>query len=69
MFNRIMQFQETLHSLIFVPKLLKIAVDNGLCTGIGLTDLSKAFGSISHDLLIDKLHVVFLLIHLTPQIM
>ena len=32
------------------------ALDKGLCTGIVLTDLSKAFECISHDLLIAKLH-------------
>ena len=34
---------------------LKKALDKGLCTGILLTDLSKAFDCISHDLLIAKL--------------
>ena len=31
-------------------------LDKGLKTGILLTDLSKAFGSISHGLLLAKLH-------------
>ena len=35
---------------------LKNALDKGLCTGILLTDLSKAFDCISHDLKIVKLH-------------
>ena len=34
---------------------IKIALDKGFCTGILLTDLSKAFDCISHDLLIAKL--------------
>ena len=34
---------------------LKNVLDKGLCTGILLTDLSKAFDCISHDLLIAKL--------------
>ena len=35
---------------------LKNALDKGLCSGILLTDLSKAFDCISHDLLIAKLY-------------
>ena len=34
---------------------LRNALDKGLCTGILLTDLSKAFDCISHDLFIAKL--------------
>ena len=36
---------------------IKIALDKGLFTGILLTDLSKAFDCISHDLLLANLHV------------
>ena len=35
---------------------LRKALDKGLTTGILLTDLTKAFDCISHDLLIAKLH-------------
>ena len=46
----------TEHCLLFMLDRLKKALDKGLCTGILLTDLSTAFDSISHDLLIAKLN-------------
>ena len=44
----------TQHCLLFMLEKLKKALDNGLTTGILLTDLTKAFDCISHDLLIAK---------------
>ena len=46
----------TQHCLLFMLEKLKKALDNGLCTGILLTDLSKAFDCMSHELLIAKLN-------------
>ena len=45
----------TPHCLLFMLERIKKALDKGLCTGILLTDLSKAFDCISHKLLIAKL--------------
>ena len=46
----------TQHCLLFMLENLKKSLDKGLKTGILLTDLSKAFDSISHDLLLAKLN-------------
>ena len=48
--------QSTQHCLLFMLESLKKALDKGLSTGILLTDLSKGFDCIFHDLLIAKLH-------------
>ena len=46
----------TQHCLLFMLEKLRKYLDNGLKTGILLTDLSKAFGSISHSLILAKLN-------------
>ena len=46
----------TQHCLLIMLEKLKGALDKGLVTGILLTDLSKAFDSISHELLAAKLY-------------
>ena len=46
----------TQHCLLFMLEKLKEALDKGLTTGILLTDLTKAFDCISHDLLVAKLY-------------
>ena len=45
----------TQHCLLFMLENLRRYLDKGFKTGILLTDLSKAFDSISHDLLLTKL--------------
>ena len=44
------------HCLLYMLENLKKAMDKGLSTGILLTDLTKAFDCISHELLIAKIH-------------
>ena len=46
----------TQHCLLFMLEKWKRAVDNGKVFGILLTDLSKAFNCLSHELLLVKLH-------------
>ena len=47
----------TQHYLLFMFEKWKRTVDNGKVFGILLTDSSKAFDYLSHELLLDKLHV------------
>ena len=44
-------------SALFMLEKLRKAIDEGLYTGILLTDLSKAFDCLSHDLLVAKLSI------------
>ena len=44
----------TQHCLLYMLEFLRKALDKGMYTGILLTELTKAFDSISHDLLVAK---------------
>ena len=46
----------TQHALLYMLEKLKMALDSGMCTGILMTDLSKAFDCLSHELMIAKLY-------------
>ena len=46
----------TQHCLLYMLEYLRKALDKGMHTGILLTDLTKAFDSLSHDLLVAKLN-------------
>ena len=46
----------TQHCLLYMLEKLKTSLDKGMCTGILLTDLSKAFACISHKRLIANLY-------------
>ena len=46
----------TQHCLLLMLEKWKLAVDNNEAFGALLTDLSKAFDCLSHDLIIAKLH-------------
>ena len=46
----------TQHCLVLMLEIWKGATDNNKAFGALLTDLSKAFDCLSHDLLIAKLH-------------
>ena len=59
--------QSTHHCLLFMLESLKKSLDKGLSTDILLTDLSKAFDCISHDLLIAKLHAYGFFEKITPS--
>ena len=48
--------QSTQHCLLYMLENLRKALDKGMYTGILLTELTKAFDSLSHDLLIAKLN-------------
>ena len=46
----------TQHCLLYMLEYLRKALDKGMHTGILLTDLRKAFDSLSHDILVAKLN-------------
>ena len=46
----------TQHCLLYMLEFLRKALDKGMYTGIFLADVTKAFDSISHDLLVAKLN-------------
>ena len=47
---------EPQHCLLYMLEYLRKALDKGMHTGVLLTDLTKAFDSLSHDLLVAKLN-------------
>ena len=68
--NKLSKFQccfrkgyETQHCLILMLEIWKGATDNNKAFGALLTDFSKAFDCLCHDLLIAKLHAYGLDIH------
>ena len=46
----------TQHCLLYMLETLRKALDKGYITGVLLTDLSRAFDCIAHELLIEKLY-------------
>ena len=46
----------TQHALLYMVEKMKMALDKGMCTEILMTDLSKAFDCLSHQLMIAKLY-------------
>ena len=58
----------TQHCLLLKLEKWKLAVDNNEAFGALLTNLSKAFDCLSHDLLIVKLHSYGLSLKVHPQV-